>query len=211
MIARFPLLVWHDQFKTALLAQAAIPPRRDLVAADTTPITNDNTDPARRDAKVTSVNSTSAIATQAVADKNTRPSRRAGTNKHARALAARIKAHPAYTGALGSLLGIEGPQDTTDLTTSKPTLAGVDPARRDGVVELDFDKSISDGVNLYANPEGFRGDFVFLARDTASPYVDNRPLLAVGKPELREYKAVYVQSDAEIGLFSDEVVVNCAP
>jgi hypothetical protein len=30
-------------------------------------------------------------------------------------------------------------------------------------------------------------------------------------PELREYKAVYVQSDAEIGLFSDEVVVNCAP
>jgi len=31
------------------------------------------------------------------------------------------------------------------------------------------------------------------------------------KPELREYKAVYVQSDAEIGLFSDEVVVNCAP
>ena len=31
------------------------------------------------------------------------------------------------------------------------------------------------------------------------------------KPELREYKAVYVQNDAEIALFSDEVVVNCAP
>ena len=54
-------------------------------------------------------------------------------------------------------------------------------------------------------------DFVFLARDTASPYIDNRPLLVATKPELREYKAVYVQSDAEIGLFSDEVVVNCAP
>ena len=87
-----------------------------------------------------------------------------------------------------------------------------------GVVELDFDKSISDGVNMnpesfrgYANPEGFRGDFVFLARDTASPYIDNRPLLVATKPELREHKAVYVQSDAEIGLFSDEVVVNCAP
>jgi len=35
--------------------------------------------------------------------------------------------------------------------------------------------------------------------------------LAATKSELREYKAVYVQSDAEIGLFSDEVVVNCAP
>ena len=54
-------------------------------------------------------------------------------------------------------------------------------------------------------------DFVFLARDTASPYIDNRPLLVATKPELREYKAVYVLSDAEIGLFSDEVVVNCAP
>jgi hypothetical protein len=32
---------------------------------------------------------------------------------------------------------------------------------------------------------------------------DNRFLLAAGKSELREYKAVYVQSD--------EVVVSCAP
>jgi hypothetical protein len=132
-----------------------------------------------------------------------------GFGKHARALAARIKAHPAYTVALGSLLGIEGPQDTTDLTTSKPTLAGVD--QTGGVVQLDCDKSISDGVNIYAKRDG-DADFVFLARDTASPYIDNPDAsgLAVGKPELREYKAVYVQSDAEIGLFSDEVVVNCA-
>src|SRR5438552_4629661 len=79
-----------------------------------------------------------------------------------------------------------------------------------GVGELDFDKSISDGVNIYAKRDG-DADFVFLARDTASPYVDNRPLLVATKPELREYKAVYVQSDAEIGFFSDEVVVNCAP
>src|SRR5438128_5145345 len=79
-----------------------------------------------------------------------------------------------------------------------------------GVVELDFDKSISDGVNIYAKRDG-DADFVFLARDTASPYIDNRPLLVATKPELREYKAVYVQSDAELGLFSDEVVVNCAP
>ncbi len=79
-----------------------------------------------------------------------------------------------------------------------------------GVVELDFDKSISDGVNIYAKRDG-DADFVFLARDTASPYIDNRLLLVATKPELCEYKAVYVLSDAEIGLFSDEVVVNCAP
>ena len=32
-----------------------------------------------------------------------------------------------------------------------------------------------------------------------------------GKPELREYKCVYLLNDEEIRLFSDEVVVNCAP
>jgi hypothetical protein len=35
--------------------------------------------------------------------------------------------------------------------------------------------------------------------------------LVATKPELREYKGVYVLSDAEIGLFSDEVRANCAP
>lgn len=65
-------------------------------------------------------------------------------------------------------------------------------------------------MDLYSK-RGEEADFTFLAHDTASPYVDNRPLLPADKPELREYKCVYVQNDAEIGLFSDEVVVNCAP
>lgn len=89
--------------------------------------------------------------------------------------------------------------------------SGEHPATRDGgPVGIDFNLANSEGVNIYSRPDG-DADFIFLARDTASPYIDNRPLLAAGKPELREYKAVYVVSDAEIGLFSDEVVVNCAP
>jgi hypothetical protein len=32
-----------------------------------------------------------------------------------------------------------------------------------------------------------------------------------GKPELRNYKCVYVTADAEIGSYSDEVAVTCAP
>jgi hypothetical protein len=36
-------------------------------------------------------------------------------------------------------------------------------------------------------------------------------LLVAGKPELREYKAVRVVADDEIGLFSDAIVANCAP
>jgi hypothetical protein len=77
-------------------------------------------------------------------------------------------------------------------------------------VTLHFGKRVSEGVNIYTK-RGDEADFVFLACDPVPPYMDNRPLIAVGKPELREYKCVYVQNDADIGLFSDEVVVNCAP
>jgi hypothetical protein len=59
-----------------------------------------------------------------------------------------------------------------------------------------------------------------MGRDTATPDVDNRlpsialaeegPLKVSGKPEIREYKAMFVLSDAEIGVFSHELVVNCA-
>jgi len=86
-----------------------------------------------------------------------------------------------------------------------------------GVAELDFDKSISDGVNIYAKRDG-DADFVFLAcraevrrrraRWSGLSTINSQPSTI---QKLCEYKAVYVQSDAEIGLFSDEVVVNCAP
>ena len=53
-------------------------------------------------------------------------------------------------------------------------------------------------------------DFIFLARDTQTPYLDTRPLKVPGKPEIREYKAMFVLNDEEIGIFSHEVVVNWA-
>ena len=38
-----------------------------------------------------------------------------------------------------------------------------------------------------------------------------QPLLVPGKPELRQYKAVFVVADQEVSQFSDEITVNCAP
>jgi hypothetical protein len=43
------------------------------------------------------------------------------------------------------------------------------------------------------------------------PYVDNRPLLVAGKPEVRRYRCRYILSDVEIGVPSDEVVVTAQP
>jgi hypothetical protein len=79
-----------------------------------------------------------------------------------------------------------------------------------GPVEVAFNKGKADGVNIYCQREGDTG-FVFLARDTASPYVDNRPLLQAGKPEVRKYRAIYVVNDAETGIPSDDVTAVCQP
>jgi len=124
----------------------------------------------------------------------------------ARALAQRIKTNPAYTPALGEALGIIGPEITPQAET-KPILKA--KALPHGVVELSFKKGRTDGINLYSQREG-DADFVFLARDTTSPYVDNRPLLVAGKPELRKYRAIFVLRDHETGDASDIASVTCA-
>ena len=63
-----------------------------------------------------------------------------------RALTRRIKAHPSYTEALGSLLGIVGAETHTDLSDAKPVLKATD--QTDGVVVLTYQKTKSDGVNI---------------------------------------------------------------
>jgi hypothetical protein len=89
--------------------------------------------------------------------------------------------------------------------------SGEYPATRDGgVVEIDFNLANSEGVNIYSRRDG-DADFKFLARDTVPPYGHNRPMLVAGKPELREYKAIFVVADKEGSQFSDEITVNSAP
>jgi len=125
-----------------------------------------------------------------------------------RGLVRRIKAHNDYNTGLGVQLGIIGPGHRQDLSKAKPKLKGIDLT--DGQVSLNFTKYQSDGINIYCQREG-DVDWVLLARVTLSPYVDTRPLLQVGKPELRRYSAVFMLKDQEIGHYSDEVIINCTP
>lgn len=193
-------LLWHDQFKAAAGNLAAT---LGLSAADLAALEADNTELHQ---KVTAAELASAAAQQATRDKVTT---RRTVEQNSRKLARRLKEHPSYTPALGEQLRIEGPEDTTDMmTTARPRLNAT--TKPHGVVELAFNKLKSDGVNLYNQREGDAA-FMFLARDTSSPYVDNRPCLVAGKPETLKYKAIFVIDDAEIGQFSDEVVVTCQP
>ena len=155
--------------------------------------------------KIASASDAAAAAKQATADKN---DSRQATESKIRALVRRIKAHPAYSSGQGDYLGVEGPDISIDLSGAKPILSGVD--QTGGQVALSFSKLKSDGINIYCQREGDH-DRLLLARATVSPFLDHRPLLATGKPELRRYSAIYMQKDKEVGQFSDDLVVNCAP
>jgi len=155
--------------------------------------------------KVAHASEAAAIAKQATADKN---DGRDAAESCIRAAVRRIKGRAEYTSGQGVHLGIEGPENTYDLGNAKPTLTGVD--QTGGRVLLSFTKMKSDGINIYCQREG-DADWVLLGRATVSPFADNRPLLAIGKPELRRFCGVYMRKDTEIGQFSDEIAITCAP
>ncbi|WP_295458202.1 hypothetical protein [uncultured Thiodictyon sp.] len=125
-----------------------------------------------------------------------------------RGVSRQAKASPGYTEALGGLLGIIGADKVIDPTALKPSLTGTD--QTDGEVIIEFPKQHTDGVNIYEFDEATK-KYVFLARRSHSPYIDKRPLKEPGKPELRRYTAIHVIGDDEVGQFSDELIVNCAP
>ena len=106
----------------------------------------------------------------------------AGTKKNARLLAQRIKKSTAYTEEDGKKLNIIGAEDSTDMTQEQPTLYAT--AKGAGVVEIDFNKIDAEGVHIYGQRDG-ESAFTLLASETHAAYLDNRPLLAAGKPETR--------------------------
>jgi len=101
-----------------------------------------------------------------------------------------------------------GAEDTTDMTQAQPTLYAA--AKPGGVVEIGFNKMDAEGVHIFSMRDGDAG-FTLLASETHAPYIDNRPLLVAGKPETRQYKAVFFIGKSEIGLPSAVVPATAAP
>ena len=182
------MIAWHDNFQTQVVVAAAT---FGLVAANADALTATNSD---LHAKFDASQAAKATALAKNTDKST-----AFTG--ARALANRIKVHPAYTAAFGQQLGIVGPEDTTDLTQQQqPTLKAL--AVTPGSATIGFNKSVSSGVRILSK-RGAETAFSFLAIDTSSPYVDTRANLVVGNPESRQYQAQYPNGDDPIGQLSD--------
>ena len=188
-------LNWMQNFKTQVAATAAT---FGLTAAEATAVDTDFTAVQTR---VNTLNTKKAEQAAAAADKQ---AARGTAESHVRALANRIKAHPSFTNALGLQLGIIGPEDSTDLTTSKPTLQL--SSIISSSVTINFNKSISSGIRLESK-RAAETAFTFLAIDTASPYTDTRPNASPG-PETRQYRAQYLVNDDVIGLLSDVLTVT---
>ncbi len=125
-----------------------------------------------------------------------------GVEARFRTLVGQIKTNSAYTNAMGEDLGIVADESASALT--KPVLTvkleGADPV-------IGFKKGSSDGIKLYSK-RGSETDFSFLAVDTRSPYVDNRPNLVPGTTEKRTYQAYFIVNDAQVGGVSDDISIK---
>jgi hypothetical protein len=192
------LLIWADKFLPAVTEAATT---LGLTPEDITEITGKCTEMR---SVINNAVAKSAAAQKATRDKNTAL---VGIKAFFRELVRRLKAHKNYTDGHGVAMGIEGPEDTTDMTQAQPVLVGT--ALGQGQVEIAFNKMLADGVNLYY--QNGPDNWVFLARDTQSPYVDNRPLAVAGKPEMRTYRAKFVIGDQGVGYESDSITVAVTP
>jgi hypothetical protein len=140
-------------------------------------------------------------ATAATANKETAK----GVNlKSIRDMIAVAKKSAAYTEAIGKALGAVGTTSTIDTETIKPNLTA---ATSVAGVTLKFNKQGTDGVNIYTK-RGAETEFKFLARDTQSPYVDTRDNLGATSAEERQYYAIYILVDDEVGQPSDTVTIS---
>jgi hypothetical protein len=188
---------WHDTLKAGVSATTP-----GATAQDMAMLTADNTDLHAKMTAATNADNASKAAHNALNVSI------GSSQKNARALAQRIKKSTTYTTAIGDTLGIEGVEDSVDMSQQKPTLTA--DAELGGVVEIGFNKMSAEGVHIYGMRDGEAG-FTLLASETHSPYVDNRPLLTAGKPETRQYKAMFFLGKSEIGLPSDVVPATAAP
>ena len=127
-------------------------------------------------------------------------------------LVAKMKLSPNFTEAIGTDLGIIGSVVTPPPSTASPRfltdlLQGVGGTAQ--TVKITFYKHGHMGV--YLESRRGAGAFEFLAIDTESPYLDERPLLAAGQPEVREYRLRFWDKGTPNGDWSDVASVTVSP
>ena len=117
---------------------------------------------------------------------------------------ARLKAHPAYTEAIGEGLGIVGDEQTFDILALKPFLKSRLDVGRPLII---WEKGPADSIDIYVDRKDGQG-FVFLATDTYPDYLDTFPLPEGADAVVWDYKAIYRIGDDTVGQFSEPISVT---
>lgn len=130
-----------------------------------------------------------------------------GTLTRLFALIAKLKLSAGYTEAIGTDLGVVG-SETTEKALPK-FLTELMQGAGCQCVKLTFYKYTHMGVHI----EGRRGAgaWEFLGVDTESPYMDERPLLVAGVPEVREYRMRFWDKGTANGDWTDVGRVTVSP
>lgn len=160
---------------------------------------------AMADALITKMEATDDA--QAALD-GARSAEKQATTENISALRLRVrnmKTLPGYP-ASGSegVLQLKGPVSDFDASLYKPVLK---VSLEGGHIRVEFAKKGVDAMAVYCRLRGTVA-WTKIGTDSGSPYYDTKPLANANVPEVREYLAMGVIDDVEIGLPSDIVSIT---
>jgi len=128
--------------------------------------------------------------------------------KNYRNIRQRLMKSTGYKTSTGYMLGLEHAASVaagdTSTTGPQPVLRG--KARNEGGAIIKSTKGDAEAVDLFCKRDG-DADFVFIMRVLHFPYVDDRPVLVSGKPEKREYRAMFIRKNKPYGSMSGILTV----
>ena len=125
----------------------------------------------------------------------------AGVFPRVNAIVKRMKAHPAYTEAIGKDCGIIGAETVIVAAVLKPVLA---VSKEGGNVIINYKKGAAAGIRLLSK-RGNETEFTLLSVVNKTSFKDTRANLVAGQPETRHYCAWFIIDDEAVGQCSDDV------
>ena len=109
-----------------------------------------------------------------------------------------------YTPGLGQQLGWVRSGSGVDPSSSQPSISASIQLSK---VQIDGQKPGFEAVTLYRRRKGEPDWMPIAIRKRKFPVIDDTPLAVPGTPEVREYRAVGIVDDEEIGLPSVTVEI----
>jgi hypothetical protein len=120
--------------------------------------------------------------------------------KEIRKIVARMKKSELFNDAIGAQLGIMGSSIAIDNTEVKPVLKLKIVA---GQVRISFKKQGMPAICIYSRQRASSANWEKIAQVNYAPFLDSRSLAQAGKPEAREYMALFHDGRTQVGQESE--------